>query len=922
MSAVSVSEERFACAICLGTWEDPVTVPCGHSFCKECISSLIAVGRPACPRCREPVPSEVPNVNVDLKEAMETVSQLQQTLATGTQPVALTYDETRPLGSGAFGSVYMGTMNGEAVAVKKVLTQSPDQRAKVQQEVRMLTRVATHPNVCSFLGVYAASGTHHTLIVLEPCEGSLVHLMDSRWSVSWAFAVGRTMARALAFLHNKGVTHGDVKPENTLVKSLPRLRKRDATAGDGEAGETIQESLRLSDFDSSHLQTTLENTVGVAPTAGTAAYTPPEGWGRRQTAEVRAAGDVYALGVLLWELLSGERAWEGMAITEVIGCVRDGERPPLEKVPQRARPILQKMWCQKPLERPSAVQCIDLLTTSDATTASRVVTSPSAPPLSEGEQISQRSSSQATRVPFPSHSPRDAVTPTAPSLSDVEQAHRTAQALAVPGGTYPHPLPSAPTVSVGPSRAPSEDPHGDVDRLVAVLVAGTPEAKEEAAGALAGLASVENNRQKITQGGGIGPLIVVLLSGTPSAKGSAARALRDLAISLTDRDRFRMQGLGAVVDLLNFGTLEAKEAAAGVMADLASRSSLNRWKIATGGGPQPLIELLNTGTPGAQEFAAKALLGLAQSEDYRVRSCVAREGIPPLLRLLTSGSSAARENSARALAVLSRSDENSVKIVKADGISHLIRFLSSDSGTPSAKEKAMQTLGTISGIAENRGKITDAGGIRAIIAVLRSGTLLAKGVAVKTLNNLAGARKENSVKIASAGGIWPLVDLLKSGSPELMEEAARALYLLGLMEENRVQIAHAGGIQPLIEILVTGTPAMVERAGWALYVIAIPVQDRHRFRMKGIGGVVDLLDVGMHGAKGIAAGVLADLASRNSMNGRKVAQAGGIRRLERLSKYGSPEEKEHANRALKALHDCRERELEGGMHRSCCFPWL
>lgn len=203
-----------------------------------------------------------------------------------TELVAGRYEIERPLGHGAMAVVDLARDRelDRRVALKRLaenLARDEDLRARFLREGRLAARLA-HPNIVRVFDVGEADGRPY--IAMEHVDGeTLADLVARRGAVSEAEVaeLGAQAARALAAAHAAGLVHRDVKPHNLLLR-------RDGLLKLGDFGIAVGlEGTRL----------TLAGTV-----LGTAAYLAPE---QARAEEVTAAADVYALGLVLVELLTG-----------------------------------------------------------------------------------------------------------------------------------------------------------------------------------------------------------------------------------------------------------------------------------------------------------------------------------------------------------------------------------------------------------------------------------------------------------------------------------------------------------------------------------------------------------------------------------------------------------------------------------------
>ncbi len=197
----------------------------------------------------------------------------------------LHYEIVRPLGHGGMGEVFeaLDTRLGRRVAIKFIserISGNTDSVRRFEREARAAAQLS-HPHIAT---VHALEHDGERLfIVAELLTGGTLRsrMPAGGMDVPMALALTRDMASALAHAHARGIVHRDVKPENMLF------------AGDG--------ALKLTDFGLAKLATSSQLTM-VDTTVGTVSYLAPESIGG--AGDARA--DVFALGVVLFELLTGQ----------------------------------------------------------------------------------------------------------------------------------------------------------------------------------------------------------------------------------------------------------------------------------------------------------------------------------------------------------------------------------------------------------------------------------------------------------------------------------------------------------------------------------------------------------------------------------------------------------------------------------------
>jgi serine/threonine protein kinase len=249
------------------------------------------------------------------------------------------YRLERPLGHGGMASVYLGrdTELDRPVAVKLLaenLAGDESFRERFVRESRLAARLS-HPNI---VGVYDAGEEQgRPFIVMEYVEDETVaELLARRKRLPSDEAVGLAVqaSRGLEHAHAAGLVHRDVKPQNLLLR-------RDGT-------------LKIADFGIARAaESTALTQTGTL--LGTAAYLAPE---QAAGEKVTAAADVYSLGVVLYELLTGRLPYEFDSLPELAAKQRDGAITPVRQLaPDVPRPVedaVMRCLARNPDYRPDA----------------------------------------------------------------------------------------------------------------------------------------------------------------------------------------------------------------------------------------------------------------------------------------------------------------------------------------------------------------------------------------------------------------------------------------------------------------------------------------------------------------------------------------------------------------------------------------
>src|ERR671936_3071228 len=207
------------------------------------------------------------------------------------------YKILRKLGAGGMANVYLAEDQtlGRRVAIKILNERHANDDQFVERFRREAQNAAAlaHPNIVSIYDRGEAEGTYY--IAMEYLEGrSLKELILSRGPapVSVAIDYARQILSALRFAHRNGIVHRDIKPHNVLVDGEGRLKVTDF--GIARAGAS---------------QMTEEGSI-----IGTAQYLSPE---QAKDAPVDQTSDIYSLGIVLYELLTGEVPFKGDTPVEI-----------------------------------------------------------------------------------------------------------------------------------------------------------------------------------------------------------------------------------------------------------------------------------------------------------------------------------------------------------------------------------------------------------------------------------------------------------------------------------------------------------------------------------------------------------------------------------------------------------------------------
>jgi Tol biopolymer transport system component len=249
------------------------------------------------------------------------------------------------LGRGGMGEVYRArdTRLGRTVAIK-VLPEGQfageDARRRFQREARLLSGLS-HPHICTIYDVGEEHGIH--FIVMECLEGQTLaaRLKRGRLPAAQVLQYAIEIADALEKAHRAGIVHRDLKPGNIMI-TKPGIKLLDF----GLARVARPESAPLVSAISS-LPTEDNDITGVGTIVGTLQYMAPEQLEGRTT---DARTDIFAFGTVLYEMMTGRRAFQGTSHASLIAAILSSQPTPLLELSPVAPPALDRL-IQKCLDK-------------------------------------------------------------------------------------------------------------------------------------------------------------------------------------------------------------------------------------------------------------------------------------------------------------------------------------------------------------------------------------------------------------------------------------------------------------------------------------------------------------------------------------------------------------------------------------------
>jgi serine/threonine protein kinase len=237
------------------------------------------------------------------------------------------YEVYNSIGAGGMGEVYRArdTRLDREVAIK-ILPESfaadADRLRRFEQEARTLAKL-NHPNIVAIFDVGQFNGAAY--VVSELLEGETLRNKLHRGALSPRRAIecAAQIAEGLAAAHDKGVTHRDLKPENLFITKDSRVKILDFGLA------KLKQPNIPADAEGPTSASVAQTTPGLI--VGTAGYMSPE---QVQGREVDTRSDIFSLGAILYEMLSGQRAFKGETSVETMNSIlKDDPRPVAEIVP-------------------------------------------------------------------------------------------------------------------------------------------------------------------------------------------------------------------------------------------------------------------------------------------------------------------------------------------------------------------------------------------------------------------------------------------------------------------------------------------------------------------------------------------------------------------------------------------------------------
>jgi len=240
------------------------------------------------------------------------------TLASGTRLGP--YEIVAPIGAGGMGEVYEAkdTRLERTVAIKVLpedLAANPERRARFEREAKAISQLS-HPNICTLHDVGEHEGIDY--LVMERVNGETLEqqLTKGALNIEQTIAYGAQIADGLAEAHRAGIVHRDLKPANImLTRTGAKLLDFGLAKPFSEDGDTDSEA-----------ETRANSITKEGVVAGTPRYMAPE---QLRGKPVDARTDIFALGVILYEMVTAKKAFDADSTAGVVAAILEHEPPSL-----------------------------------------------------------------------------------------------------------------------------------------------------------------------------------------------------------------------------------------------------------------------------------------------------------------------------------------------------------------------------------------------------------------------------------------------------------------------------------------------------------------------------------------------------------------------------------------------------------------
>ena len=255
------------------------------------------------------------------------------------------YEIQSPLGAGGMGEVYRAkdTRLNRIVAIKILsahLSDNPETKQRFEREARAISAL-NHPSICQLYDIGSQDGTD--FLVMEFLEGETLadRLSKGAMPLSEVLKTGTAVAEALAFAHRQGIVHRDLKPSNIMLTpagaklmdfGLAKPLSAQTTGMSAESAPTFTAAATMSG------SSPLSPLTMAGSVLGTIQYMSPE---QIEGKPADARSDLFALGAVLYEMLTGTRPFQGKSQISVASAILEQNPEPITSVQPLTPPSLE-----------------------------------------------------------------------------------------------------------------------------------------------------------------------------------------------------------------------------------------------------------------------------------------------------------------------------------------------------------------------------------------------------------------------------------------------------------------------------------------------------------------------------------------------------------------------------------------------------